>query len=281
MSCKLLVLLCILSTCLRVHHCAKILGVFNIASVSHQVVFQPIWKELSLRGHEVTIMSPNPLRDPSLVNLTEIDLSFLYKDFDDLKKDLAQSLDHWAIMDMMSNFLEVTIEELFKYKDVQELVNDNNTKFDVVLVEAITPALFAFAAKYQCPLIGVASLSTTNDGHELVGNPNHPILYPEVITAYPEDMTFLQKVDSVLFDIYSRYLYSYKMYPTMNRISKKYFGEDTPDLQDIGKNMSMLFLNTNPILHRPRSYGPNVIQMGRMHLKPKKPLPNVSTYSLL
>lgn len=258
-------------------HGAKILGVFNIASISHQVVFQPIWRELSLRGHDVTIMSPNPLKDPSLVNLTEIDLSFLYKIFDDMKPQMSQSMDHWSMLNMMTVMSETLTEELFQHEEVIALIKDNTTKFDIVLAEAIIPSVYAFAVKYRCPLIGIASLSTVSPGHEAAGIPNHPILYPDLITTFTEDMTFLEKVEAVLYDIWQRYQFHYNMYPTMNTLVRKYFGEDIPDLWEVTKNMSMLFLNTNPILHRPRPYGPNVIQLGRMHLKPKRPLPLVCT----
>lgn len=273
-----LILISLFSTNVNVQ-CAKILGVFNIASISHQIVFQPIWKELSLRGHEVTIMSPNPLRDPSLVNLTEIDLSFMYESFEDLRPLMAQSMDHWAMLDMMVDFTERSIEDLFGHENVMAVIRDNTTKFDVVLVEAVVPAAYAFAAKFKCPLIGVASLSTLNQGHEAAGTPNHPILYPDVITTFTEDMTYLEKFEAVIYHFWQSYRYYTDLYPLMNRVVKKYFGEDTPNIEDLAKNMSMLFLNTNPILHGARPFGPNVVQLGRMHLKPKRPLPAVSTQS--
>ncbi|KAL3288283.1 hypothetical protein HHI36_002731 [Cryptolaemus montrouzieri] len=58
---------------------ARILGWFVCPSISHQSVFQPIWRELSLRGHEVTVITSDPLNDPTLKNLTEIDVKFSYK----------------------------------------------------------------------------------------------------------------------------------------------------------------------------------------------------------
>lgn len=43
---------------------ARILCVFQMAAVSHHQVFQPIWRELSLRGHEVVVITPYPLKEP-------------------------------------------------------------------------------------------------------------------------------------------------------------------------------------------------------------------------
>lgn len=57
---------------------ARVLSVIPIPSYSHQVVFQPLWRELSLRGHQVTTLTTHPINDPSLINLTEIDLGFSY-----------------------------------------------------------------------------------------------------------------------------------------------------------------------------------------------------------
>lgn len=43
---------------------ARILCVFQMPAVSHHQVFQPIWKELSVRGHEVVVVTPLPLKEP-------------------------------------------------------------------------------------------------------------------------------------------------------------------------------------------------------------------------
>lgn len=261
---------------------ARILGIFNIPSVSHQVAFQPIWKELSLRGHEVTVMSPNPLNDPSLTNLTEVDLGFLYDDLGELKKKMAEGMNHWYWTRNVDIFVQMNTRTLFSHDKVQRLIKDDSIEFDIVLVEAVYPVPSIFASKFNCPLIGIASLSVPNPVHELVGNPGHPILYPDLSTSFGEHMTFLEKVDAVLFYWYHRYYYFYQTLPSLDKIVREYFGDSMPTLEEICKNMSMIFLNTNPIIHKPRPYGPNVVEMGgRMHLKPKKPLPTVKVFAIL
>lgn len=93
---------------------ARILGVFTVASISHQTVFQPIWKELSLRGHNVTVVTPNPLRDPSLINLIEIDVSSQYKNMEEFKRTLSKSrMDHWGMLSQMQSIFENIIMRLF------------------------------------------------------------------------------------------------------------------------------------------------------------------------
>jgi len=41
---------------------ARILGIFPSPSVSHQLTFQAIMKALAARGHQITVISPNPLK---------------------------------------------------------------------------------------------------------------------------------------------------------------------------------------------------------------------------
>jgi glucuronosyltransferase len=41
---------------------ARILRIFPTPSISHQLPFQAIMKALAARGHQVTVISPNPLK---------------------------------------------------------------------------------------------------------------------------------------------------------------------------------------------------------------------------
>lgn len=255
---------------------ANILGVFNIPSVSHQVVFQPIWRELSLRGHEVTIMTPNPINDPTLTNLTEIDMSFLYGDKRRFEKQIAAGMGHWRWTRTVEEIIAEQSKSIFAHEKFQDLIKNNSKTFDLVLVEALYPAPAILAINYNCPLVGIASLDVPSPVHDMLGNPGHPVLYPDLSTTFQDDMSFFEKVDAVLFYWYHRYLSFYVTFPTMDKVIRQYFGYDAPELTEIIKNMSIVLLNTNPIIHKPRPYGPNTIQMGgRMHMKPIKPLPRV------
>lgn len=134
---------------------SKILGIFFFPSISHQCVFQPIWEELSLRGHQVTVLSPNPLKNPKLTNLTEIDLGFTY---DILKK---QSLDEGMkknkflieVLLFVSDIMKTILSSEMESKEVQQLLNDGE-KFDLILVEAISPVLYGASHKFKAPVVG-------------------------------------------------------------------------------------------------------------------------------
>lgn len=259
--------------------CARILGIFNIPSISHQVVYQPIWKELSLRGHEVIVISPDPLNDPTLTNLTEIDMSSLYGIIQEMSPDMSNGMDHWTFLENSHEWSNRITTRIFSHPEVQALLKNDTKGFDLVMIETIFYSSAMFAAKYKCPLIGVSSLDVPITVHETVGNPIHPVLYPDFLTVYREEKTLFQKLDLVIYYFWQNYLSGIRRSFT-NEETRKYIGEGLPDIDEVVRNMSMLFLNTNPILHRPRPYGPNVVELGgRMHLKPRKPLPKVKIHS--
>lgn len=136
---------------------SKILGVFNSPSISHQKPFLNLAKELSLKGHEVTIITPNPLKDKSLTNLTEIDTSFLYEILQENGGfDQILGIDNtlWQQTNKLRDFFYITAERLFENKEVHNLLNNSHKRFDVVIVESHEPICFALGPKFHAPTIG-------------------------------------------------------------------------------------------------------------------------------
>lgn len=58
------ILLVIIGTVLASSECAKILGIFPIAAISHNILSYKLMKGLAEAGHDVTMISPYPLKDP-------------------------------------------------------------------------------------------------------------------------------------------------------------------------------------------------------------------------
>lgn len=255
---------------------AKILGVFLLPSYSHQIVFQPIWKELSLRGHEVTVLTPNPLLDPTLTNLTEIDTSFTYEIFRDrdLQKSISKELPYSELVRNMFKTLDVTAESFLSDKNVQELINSGKS-FDVLLVEIFQPSLFALASKFSCPFIGVSSLGMFEVAHNFLGNPTHPILYPDLMDPLSAAPNLFDRIYSIYNSLWFKHFYHNEYLPSADQLARKYINDDLPYLGDIYKNFSMVLLNVNPILHAVRPNLPAVVELGNMHSRPKAELEKV------
>ncbi|KAF2883376.1 hypothetical protein ILUMI_22789 [Ignelater luminosus] len=272
---KLLLFFNVIRLCLYSVDSYKILGIFPVPSISHQIVFQPIWKELSLRGHEVTVITPNPLNDKSLVNLTEIDVSFSYKIFieSNLQESITKDVPVNGVVDFIFTLMLNIIEAQLKHPEVQALIQDKDKHFDLVMVEFLNPAVYAFSARFQCPLIGMTSLGALLGGHDAVGNPSHPLLHSDFFLPSTGELSFFDRVYNTMYTIWYRYNYYYNVLPHHDKLVKKYIGDDLPYLGDIERNVSMLFINENSIFHSIKPNVPAVIELSNMHIKKKKPLP--------
>lgn len=152
----MLVTISLLSILPSLAYGSKILGVFSVPSISHQKPFYNLAKELSLRGHEVTIITTNPLRDKSLTNLTEIDTSFLYELLQrkgGFEQIVAANNTLWQQMNKLRDYFDFAAEGLLKNREVHNLLNSDKS-FDVVIVESHDPIFFAFGQKFCAPVIG-------------------------------------------------------------------------------------------------------------------------------
>ncbi|KAL6257119.1 hypothetical protein P5V15_012051 [Pogonomyrmex californicus] len=145
---------------------AKILAIVPIPSYSHQVAYRALWTSLSRRGHEVVLITTDPINDPSLTNLTEIDVHFTYKVL--RKMDFVKTMD-LSYMNVLYTqawpaCLEIS-EMVYKHPEVRKMyISGSNREFDVVIAETIkTPSFYALAHRFNAPLIG-----KTNDIYENV-----------------------------------------------------------------------------------------------------------------
>lgn len=278
---------------------ANILGVFSVPSISHQKSFLKIGKELSLRGHQVTLIVTNPLKDKSLTNLTEIDINHAY---DLLKKrDFTEALSskHSVVKCLFNanHLFEMIDEVIFNTQEVKDLIQSDR-QFDLVLVEPHDSVLFAFGPRFNAPIVGkftffktfidhncvfvislpaISSLGVLLHMHDAIGNPSHPFLTPEILIAYTgtADAPFLQRLNGLWYSIWYRALFNWYFLPRKDKIVKQHFGDKLPYLGDIISQTSLLMTTANPIMDTVRPNIPIVINLELLHIEEPKVLPKV------
>ncbi|KAJ8951683.1 hypothetical protein NQ318_012225 [Aromia moschata] len=255
---------------------AKILGVFMTTSHSHQIVFQPIWRELSLRGHQVTVYTPNPLNDPSLTNLTEIDLGFsnnVWKEkYLDSMMDATNSrrADYQKISEAFSSLFESQMSS----PPMQDLIwNRNNETYDLFLVEFFYPGMYGFKDVYKCPMVGILSVPMTIAGASSIGMDKHPVLDPELLLAFATDLTFKERVISTVYNLLYKATMALSAEPKFNALARKYFGENSREPYKIAKEVSVVLGNSNFVTQNIKPVVPAFVDISGIHLQPEKPLP--------
>lgn len=256
-------------------HCesANILGVILHTSYSHQVPFRPLWRELAARGHNVTVLTTDPMKR-NVTNLREIDLSAAYVPW--RSTDIIEFSEKHSMPKVTLKLMEVgqkVVEMELQEPEVQELINNDSAQFDLVIAEFYYPISMAFSAKFNCPLILAQSLDPISNLHELVGNSNHILLYPSTMLYFDHPLSFFERL--VTFFAYSTQDYILNLYlEHYDRIAKKYFGDGLPPLKAIMQKTSLLISNLNPAFGTIRPQVPATVVMGGgIHMEPPKPLP--------
>ncbi|XP_052891787.1 UDP-glucosyltransferase 2-like [Anopheles moucheti] len=279
MATNTLVLLIAIVATLRFIEAAKILAIFPVPLKQHQLVYRPLIEELANRGHELVLVTTDPIDAPDRTNVTlqrivQIDLSFAYQ-LPVLERLGRDGLDG---RDMLRNIYDVmrtiSAEEL-QHPAMQSLINSANprtcdgvqcNRFDVVMVEWSGVTLMnAFAEHFRAPLVGIANGGAFINAHEALGNPNHPIGYPSIFMPFSEDLSLLQRISSVLFTVWYRFYYYTEEIPAQNLIAQSNFGEQISDLRQIEQNADLLLINAYQQLGNVRPVGPTTVYLGGIH----------------
>lgn len=188
--------------------CAKILTVLPVPFSEHQSVYRPLLESLHKHGHQLTILTPNPYFTSAhdhlyFENITEIDLSFVYK-LDTLNelKNVAD-LDGSDMLKTVFNVMRKLFEAELKSPKVRELLNDKNEYFDLVLVDwsGSSSLMNIFAHHFNAPLVAITNGEAFPNVHEALGNPNHPVTYPSVFLPFNENLSLIQRIFSVFSTI--------------------------------------------------------------------------------
>lgn len=152
---KILLVLALTSTT----ESANILCYFFVPSPSHHMVFQTIPKGLVERGHNVTVLTTNPLNDPSIENLTEIDLSISYEYTNRIPlSSVTDPTKYWlpAVYKNLNEWQNNILEIQFQQEEVKRFFNHRNQRFDVILAEIHSPIVHVFGHIFKAPVIGTS-----------------------------------------------------------------------------------------------------------------------------
>lgn len=259
---------------LRVCYCANILAIVPMPSYSHQIAFTSLWKELSLRGHKVTVLTTDPQNDPKLTNLTEIDAKWSYRYFNSVSKFVEKSVTMWNTFDIFVDIMTGVADGQLSHDSVRRLMQGEEN-FDVLLVEGFFPEFLAFAEIYNCPKILIMSLDPPKFIHRSVGNPTHPVLNPEFLTPYYGNLNFRERVMSTIFDVYFALYTAGNFFSQHQIVLNKHFNTKST-IYDLMRDVDMLFVNVDPVLQTIKSLGPSTVTIGGFRRDVhKKPLPKV------
>lgn len=254
---------------------ANILAIFPFPTFSHTHAYIPILQELARKGHNVTMVSPFPLKEP-IPNYNDIVLdNTLNQDTTNMSgsinlRQFSVAMKFTGIWPICSMFLE----PVFKMPKFQEFLKERNSKFDLLIIEAFfcQQPLLAFAHKYGASVVAIVTTYISPGIAAVSGNP-YPMAYtPNMKLMLTDHMNFWERVENTFFSfielLVDEILGTWLMNNYMKEHFKNYPGfENLPSLTEMQNNISLFLVDNHFSLSYPRPYLPNAVDFGGLSVK--------------
>ncbi|XP_023937649.2 UDP-glucosyltransferase 2-like [Bicyclus anynana] len=255
---------------------ARILAYFPTPSISHQIVFRQLTHALVARGHEVTVVTPDPFfpKGKSPANLTEIDVHDVsYEIWEDLlqlhrgnKQDIL--LQVRSLFEKFSTILDAQLQT----PEVRAIFKKDRKHYDLLILEACNRAVLGFSHIFDGPVITISSFGAVPMQYGIMGAPVHPLLYPTAGRQRLYNLSFVERA----VELIGYYVFDFLILDTDHydyKIMQKNFGNNVPTYFELSNNIQLMFLNEHPFWADNHPVPPSVVYIGGIHEIKEKGLP--------
>jgi glucuronosyltransferase len=271
---KLLVLLSVLS----VVQSANILYLSNIASPSHFIWCKSLLNSLHARGHNITALSPDV--EESKENFTYHHLEKVYASLYNGSTDLNFfEMGKKSTVEMFIEFFDFfknAAGAALDSKGYQDMLKyPDDFKVDLVIHDFTGfSSLLGMVHKFNNPpMVSVTPYLFSGKFATISGSLLYPAFLPPPDLRVPQQMTFMQRVQSFLFNLFEIGFDKFYIQPTMDELVHKVH-PNAPNVEEIEKRNSKIFLiNTQPITDYRIPSFPNAKLVGGVQIQKPKDLP--------
>lgn len=213
-------------------------------------------------------------------------VSLLHFYFSEDKTDLFEYRKfYWyQIFNRLTYIGEKSSDSVLKSSQVQEILQSNNLKFDLILGELTfyQEAYVAFGHKFNAPVVELQTMSATFWLSYLISNPYTFSYSVDYVCPLTDKMNFLERLQNTVVGMSSIALHQYVHLPKQQALADKYMKysgwEIRPPLMELLSNISLVILNTHISTHYPHPNNPNIIEVGGIQIKPNMKLPEVRNF---
>lgn len=269
---SLLLMTYLSATCMA----ARILVLSPLGPRSHMHSFMPMVETLAEKGHQLTVVTPYAPKTetPNIRKIT------MYEMIDLVELEWYDFKEH-SLFDTMADFspfvqsvMTTAYKRFVANKEIQEIIQKKN--YDIAIVDAIiNDFCFPLVDHLGIPLIlfdpgpgtiwNLAAKGVTQDYARI----------PPLIGTFSSQMTFFERVQNVVLNEGFLLFRKWYLLPVLDQLAKLDFPTARP-ITEIERNAEICFANIHPASSWTRSLPPTFIPVGAMHVRPAKPLPQVS-----
>ncbi len=252
----------------------EILGIFQTAARSHNVIFDVLMVELANRGHNVTVFTQFP-KSRSIHRYRHVDLKNCFPSGEKYVLDETVRFSNpVSCVNWIMNF-NPSYETIMKCEPIVRLFNSPNN-YDLLITETFRYDFYQLLGhRFGIPVIAFHTNFPFPWMSEWTGLPLNPSFTSVFLSSHLPRMNFRERVINTLLYVYFIVKYKFSSDYVYDEIASKIFGPSIPPLSDAKKNTSMLFLYSNLNLNQAIPLVPNVVEVGGLHIKKAKSLPKV------
>jgi glucuronosyltransferase len=193
-------------------------------------------------------------------------------------------LNYFAVVMMLWGLGEAICDQVLQQDTVQDLIHSNNQEFDLIITEAfVNDCFLGFAHKFKAPIVQVVSFDGTSWMGDWVGNPSPYSYVPDPFQNFSDRMDFWERILNTLGNTFQKVTRLFYYLPKQQALLEKYFSDyaPVPSIPDLDSSTSLILVNHHFSISYPRPLMPNIVQVGGMHIKSAKKLPEVSIIMII
>ncbi|XP_049298978.1 UDP-glycosyltransferase UGT5-like [Anopheles funestus] len=251
---------------------ANILAVFPSISKTNYIFGQVLFEALAAKGHNLTIVSPFEIQY-AYENIRQLRITGLFNHIEDYglhanvftKRDKSSFYGNTNLIYGTAAMADYTLG----HPKLQELLKNPNETFDLLILDQVLcESLLGLAYHYGVPAIVYSADASNKYTNEMVGNPHNPAYNPIPSLGYSDRMHLVQRVWNTFVSICEQFNYRYIYLPSQEAVYQRYFSlRNQPPLLDLIHNVSLVMVNSHPVINFARPLVPNMIEIGGAHIR--------------
>lgn len=244
---------------------------------SHIVSFEPLFLELAHRGHNVTVVSSFPMKNPppnytQIISKYELDLRPVT---DSIMQNSNKYLFFFEEIYIRNIFVIDIIKTYVSAPEVQRFIKEDQTKFDLVIIESFfQDCTIAMGHKYGAPVISIIPVAPFVSISRHAANPSDFSYIKDFKLNAGKSIDFQYRLLNTLFGLYSLFIEPITYIPLLEELMDKHFQypgyENRPKMTEMLENISLSFIDSDVSILSPRPYVPNFIEISGIHIQPTK-----------
>ncbi|XP_032880316.1 UDP-glucuronosyltransferase 1-1-like isoform X2 [Amblyraja radiata] len=250
---------------------------------SHWLNMKTIVEELHGRGHQIVVVYPeHSLMIKASLHYTSITyfIPFSQDDVEQIYRNLVQMAFYngtfyervRSTLEHISDFRQFVLSQceylLFNTELMEELAEE---KFDALLTDPFSPCGAIVGEYLTLPIVNLLRGIPCGLEYSATQCPRPLSFVPRMFTGNTDRMTFLQRAGNMLISFLDPLL-CYFVYSPFEELATRFLKKDVTLVQLLSRT-SIWLMRYDFILEYPRPLMPNMVLVGGINCKERKPLP--------